>query len=57
MSVDLDAALKFAVSIAKEAGQMIRDGQDRRFSQNAGQDEKANSVDVRAIAIRANPSS
>lgn len=25
---------------------MIRDGQDRRFSQNTGQDEKANSVDL-----------
>ncbi|BEI92104.1 uncharacterized protein CcaverHIS019_0409240 [Cutaneotrichosporon cavernicola] len=46
MTVDLDAALKFAISIAKEAGQMMRDGQARRFSQDAKQEEKANSVDL-----------
>lgn len=30
---------------------MIRDGQNKRFSQNTGQEEKINSVDVRCDAM------
>ncbi|RSH81128.1 uncharacterized protein EHS24_008562 [Apiotrichum porosum] len=42
-SLNLDEILAFAISIARE---MIRDGQAKRFDTGAGEDEKANSVDV-----------
>lgn len=44
--LDLDSILAFAIQLAKDAGQIIRDGQAKRFASQTGQDEKANSVDL-----------
>ncbi|GFZ48020.1 hypothetical protein JCM24511_05768 [Saitozyma sp. JCM 24511] len=44
--LDLDAILAFTISLAKEAGKIIRDGQQKRFETEASQDEKLNSVDL-----------
>ncbi|KIR37076.1 myo-inositol-1(or 4)-monophosphatase [Cryptococcus deuterogattii 99/473] len=45
--LDLDSILQFAIKLALDAGQIIREGQEKRFaSENALEDEKANSVDL-----------
>ncbi|KAE8539910.1 hypothetical protein D1P53_003848 [Cryptococcus gattii VGV] len=45
--LDLDSILQFAIKLALDAGQIIREGQEKRFaSESAQEDEKANSVDL-----------
>ncbi|WWC92364.1 uncharacterized protein L201_007321 [Kwoniella dendrophila CBS 6074] len=45
--LDLDSILEFTINLALEAGELIRSGQQRRFSsESANEDEKANSVDL-----------
>ncbi|KAK1923256.1 hypothetical protein DB88DRAFT_494384 [Papiliotrema laurentii] len=44
--LDLDSILAFTIKLARDAGQMIRDGQAKRFETESGNDEKANSVDL-----------
>ncbi|WWC65234.1 uncharacterized protein I303_107851 [Kwoniella dejecticola CBS 10117] len=43
----LDSILKFTINLALEAGEMIRAGQQKRFSsESSNEDEKLNSVDL-----------
>ncbi|OCF34504.1 myo-inositol-1(or 4)-monophosphatase [Kwoniella heveanensis CBS 569] len=45
--LDLDSILAFTIKLALDAGEMIRDGQQKRFaSESASEDEKVNSVDL-----------
>ncbi|WVF68015.1 hypothetical protein IAT40_002777 [Kwoniella sp. CBS 6097] len=45
--LDLDSILAFTIKLALDAGQMIREGQRKRFaSESANEAEKANSVDL-----------
>ncbi|KAL1412654.1 hypothetical protein Q8F55_000401 [Vanrija albida] len=45
--LDLDEILKFAISIARDAGKLIREGQAKRFASDAAhEDQKQNSVDL-----------
>ncbi|KAL0252599.1 hypothetical protein I308_101991 [Cryptococcus tetragattii IND107] len=45
--LDLDSISQFAIKLALDAGQIIREGQEKRFaSESAQEDEKANSVDL-----------
>ncbi|WWC72630.1 uncharacterized protein I206_106594 [Kwoniella pini CBS 10737] len=45
--LDLDSILEFTINLALEAGEMIRSGQQKRFSsESSNEDEKANSVDL-----------
>ncbi|WVR08650.1 hypothetical protein IAU60_005708 [Kwoniella sp. DSM 27419] len=46
-TLDLDSILAFTIDLALEAGEMIRQGQAKRFeSESAAEAEKANSVDL-----------
>lgn len=44
--LDLKAILAFAQQLALDAGKIIKEGQQRRFATEAGEDEKLNSVDL-----------
>lgn len=44
--LDLDAVLAFTIKLAQEAGEMIRQGQAKRFASGAQNDQKMNSVDL-----------
>lgn len=43
---ELEEYLQFAIKLGKEAGELIKDGQAKRFSAKAGLDVKHNSIDV-----------
>lgn len=54
-SAQLDEYLAFAIDLGKKAGEMIKDGQAKRFANKSSLDTKQNSIDVSAasrIAIR-----
>ncbi|ORY31246.1 hypothetical protein BCR39DRAFT_527101 [Naematelia encephala] len=44
--LDLDSILAFAIKLAHEAGEMMRQGQAKRFIEATGEVEKLNSVDL-----------
>ncbi|EIW70099.1 hypothetical protein TREMEDRAFT_56815 [Tremella mesenterica DSM 1558] len=44
--LDLDSILEFTIQLAREAGAMIKNGQERRFASGASEDQKLNSVDL-----------
>ncbi|UOH80197.1 hypothetical protein LQV05_002846 [Cryptococcus neoformans] len=47
IELDLDSILQFTIKLALDAGQIIREGQEKRFaSESAQEDEKLNSVDL-----------
>jgi hypothetical protein len=47
-SAQLDEYLAFAIDLGKKAGEMIKDGQAKRFANKSSLDTKQNSIDVSA---------
>lgn len=45
-SAQLDEYLAFAIDLGKKAGEMIKDGQAKRFANKSTLDTKQNSIDV-----------
>jgi hypothetical protein len=45
-SAQLDEYLAFAIDLGKKAGEMIKEGQAKRFASKAALDTKQNSIDV-----------
>lgn len=43
---ELEPYLQFAISLGKRAGELIKAGQAKRFSNKSGLDVKHNSIDV-----------